>query len=104
RLQANPDVLRFHIPTDAKEPASHRFRGNSLIQTNSKANRATLIQNRAVGALYYLVMSATTPAPTVRPPSRIAKRRPESMAIGAISFTPRLTLSPGITLSVPSGS
>src|SRR5438105_10289847 len=22
RLQANPDVLRFHIPTDAKEPAS----------------------------------------------------------------------------------
>src|SRR5206468_9404216 len=22
RLQANPDVLRFHIPTDAKEPAN----------------------------------------------------------------------------------
>ena len=27
---------------------------------------------------------ATTPAPTVRPPSRIAKRRPSSIAIGAI--------------------
>src|SRR5215207_5274738 len=22
-LQANPDVLRFHVPTDAKEPANH---------------------------------------------------------------------------------
>ena len=22
-LQTNPDVLRFHIPTDAKEPPSH---------------------------------------------------------------------------------
>ena len=30
---------------------------------------------------------ATTPAPTVRPPSRMAKRRPSSMAIGAISLT-----------------
>src|SRR5436190_3619016 len=104
RLQANPDVLRFHIPTDAKEPASHCFRGSSRNSTTSKANRATLIQNRAVGALYYFVMFATTPAPTVRPPSRIAKRRPWSMAIGAISLTPRFTLSPGITISVPSGS
>jgi hypothetical protein len=22
RLQANTDILRFHVPTDAKEPAS----------------------------------------------------------------------------------
>ena len=33
----------------------------------------------------YSMMEATTPAPTVRPPSRIAKRRPSSIAIGAIS-------------------
>jgi len=46
----------------------------------------------------------TTPAPTVRPPSRIAKRRPSSMAIGAIRVTLILTLSPGITISTPSGS
>ena len=52
----------------------------------------------------YLVMLATTPAPTVRPPSRMAKRRPSSMAIGAISVTSIETLSPGITISVPSGS
>src|SRR5688572_23075104 len=104
RLQANPDILRFHVPTDAKEPASLSFRRSPRNKTNSKANRATLIQNRAAGALYYFVISATTPAPTVRPPSRIAKRRPGSMAIGAISLTPRFTLSPGITISVPSGS
>ncbi len=46
---------------------------------------------------------ATTPAPTVRPPSRIANRSPSSMAMGAIRLTSRVTLSPGITISVPSG-
>lgn len=52
----------------------------------------------------YLMIFATTPAPTVRPPSRIAKRRPSSIAIGLISETTIFTLSPGITISVPSGS
>src|SRR6266508_3652085 len=52
----------------------------------------------------YSIMSVTVPAPTVRPPSRIAKRSPFSMAIGVISSTARLTLSPGITISVPSGN
>ncbi len=47
---------------------------------------------------------ATTPAPTVRPPSRMAKRRPSSIAIGTISSTSIVMLSPGITISVPSGS
>ena len=46
----------------------------------------------------------TTPAPTVRPPSRIANRRPSSMAIGAISSTTILMLSPGMTISTPAGS
>ena len=44
------------------------------------------------------------PAPTVRPPSRMAKRSFSSMAIGTISSTSTVTLSPGITISVPSGS
>ncbi len=52
----------------------------------------------------YFSIVATTPAPTVRPPSRIVKRWPMSMAIGAISLTPSATLSPGMTISVPSGS
>jgi hypothetical protein len=49
------------------------------------------------------MMEATTPAPTVRPPSRMAKRSRSSMAIGTISSTSIATLSPGITISVPSG-
>ena len=48
--------------------------------------------------------SETTPEPTVRPPSRIANRRPWSMAIGWISSISIWTLSPGMTISVPSGS
>src|SRR6476620_2773816 len=53
---------------------------------------------------YYLAILVTEPAPTVRPPSRMAKRRPSSMAIGWISFTVIPVVSPGITISVPSGS
>jgi len=36
---------------------------------------------------YYPRILATTPAPTVRPPSRIAKRKPSSIAIGLINST-----------------
>src|SRR6267154_2202511 len=43
-------------------------------------------------------MPVTTPEPTVRPPSRIAKRRPSSMAIGWISSIVISPLSPGLTL------
>ena len=51
----------------------------------------------------YLLMPITTPEPTVRPPSRIAKRRPSSMAMGVISWTSISTLSPGMHISMPSG-
>ncbi len=54
--------------------------------------------------LNHSMILATTPAPTVRPPSRMAKRSPSSMAIGAISLTVMLTLSPGITISLSLGS
>ncbi len=50
------------------------------------------------------IISLITPAPTVRPPSRIAKRRPTSIAIGVISSASTDTLSPGITISTPSAS
>jgi len=46
----------------------------------------------------------TLPAPTVRPPSRIEKLKPSSIAIGAIKVTVIGVLSPGITISVPSGN
>ena len=38
----------------------------------------------------YLRILVTRPAPTVRPPSRIANRRPSSIAIGAINSTVHL--------------
>ena len=52
----------------------------------------------------YAKISLTTPAPTVRPPSRIAKRNSFSKAIGVINSTSTPTLSPGITISVPDGN
>jgi len=51
----------------------------------------------------YSRILVTTPAPTVRPPSRIAKRRPSSMAMGVISSPISRVLSPGMIISVPSG-
>jgi hypothetical protein len=52
----------------------------------------------------YSMTSLMTPAPTVRPPSRIANRNSFSIAIGVINSTVKLTLSPGITISTPSGN
>ena len=51
----------------------------------------------------YSWMLVTAPAPTVWPPSRMAKRWPVSRAMGVISSTVISTLSPGITISVFSG-
>ncbi len=52
----------------------------------------------------YSMISVTVPAPTVRPPSRMAKRRAFSMATSVISSISRLTESPGMTISTPAGS
>ena len=52
----------------------------------------------------YARILATTPDPTVLPPSRIAKRRPSSQAIGVISSTVISTLSPGRHISTSAGS
>ena len=52
----------------------------------------------------YSMTLVTTPEATVLPPSRMAKRSPSSMAMGWISSPSILTLSPGMTISTPSGS
>ncbi len=49
------------------------------------------------------IILVTTPAPTVRPPSRIANFTPSSIAIGFISSTAKVTRSPGITISTSAG-
>ena len=59
--------------------------------------------NKSIFRLYYSMIVATRPDPTVRPPSRIAKVRPCSIAIGWISSMVISTLSPGMHISVPSG-
>jgi len=47
----------------------------------------------------YLITFVTTPEPTVRPPSRIAKRTPSPMAIGLCNSILTATLSPGMHIS-----
>src|SRR5207247_283076 len=77
RLQPDPDLLiQHHDPT---------------LSTFSACPRR------------YSITSVTVPAPTVWPPSRMAKRSPFSMAMGAMSSIVICVLSPGITISTPSG-
>ena len=52
----------------------------------------------------YLIILVTTPAPTVLPPSLIAKFKLSFIAIGVINFTVNFPSSPGITISVPEGN
>lgn len=63
-----------------------------------------LLSCAARAASDHLRILVTRPAPTVRPPSRMANFRPSSMAIGWMSSTFMSVLSPGMTISVPSGS
>jgi hypothetical protein len=72
-------------------------------QTTDKVPLSTSVVCSPSSVVCYSMMLATTPAPTVRPPSRMAKRSFSSIAIGTISSTVIVTLSPGITISVPSG-
>ena len=52
----------------------------------------------------YSKIFVTTPAPTVLPPSLIAKFSFSFIAIGVISLTVNFASSPGITISVPEGN
>ena len=52
----------------------------------------------------YLIILVTTPAPTVLPPSLMAKFKFSFIAIGVINLTVNFPSSPGITISVPDGN
>ena len=80
-----------------KTPETLRFRGILRLDTTLSCD------NKSIFRLYYSMIVATRPDPTVRPPSRIAKRSPCSIAIGWISSIVISTLSPGMHISVPSG-
>src|SRR5687768_5979676 len=66
RLQANPDVLRFHVHYRCERACP---RGDETFNSTKKPKPPESGRTRAAAALYYFVISATTPAPTVRPPS-----------------------------------
>jgi len=75
----------------------------SMISWSYALSRMRIFWAIALVADPYLMIFVTRPAPTVRPPSRMANRRPSSMAIGFCSWTVISVLSPGMTISVPSG-
>ena len=82
-----PSVLE----TDALPAELHSYAGLGLSASRPRpADSITLRTARLSQTLplqSYLMIFATTPAPTVRPPSRMAKRSFSSIAIGTISST-----------------
>ena len=90
--------LFYIFPGNRKTPETLRFRGILRLDTTLSCD------NKSIFRLYYSMIVATRPDPTVRPPSRIAKRSPCSIATGWISSIVISTLSPGMHISVPSGS
>ena len=92
-----PGVYLYFRPNrNATKRARPLLVGRARVFTEPKA--------LAAGTAGYSRIFVTTPEPTVRPPSRIAKRRPSSHAIGVINVISMSMLSPGMTISTPSGS
>ena len=125
RIGDGSEIVRYSIATPVITSESRR-RGNRVIHISIHADGrlcpfpswdtkktspvradaltgevcATRRRGASVGHLMTLV---TRPEPTVRPPSRMAKPRPSSMAMGWMSWTVISVVSPGMTISVPSG-
>ena len=93
-------------PSDKRDRIQKRAsprRDNKHEEPPPKRERLQATRPKPTSIETYFVIFVTRPAPTVRPPSRIAKRKPSSIAIGEINSTDISVLSPGITISVPSG-
>src|SRR4051795_10709624 len=103
--RAVDDLVVVGLEPDADLLARHRsFTCPSVgAAAASQGSAATGCCSGRRRPAYYWAILTTRPAPTVRPPSRMAKRRPSSMAMGWISSTFISVLSPGMTISVPSG-
>ncbi len=97
--EGNPDP---RTPAASAEQPEQYARGPVPL-----ANRGRTVEGppggRPATDTSYLLIFVTRPAPTVRPPSRMANRSWSSMAIGWISSTCICVVSPGMTISVPSG-
>ena len=93
----------------SRKKRKNRKKGRTEKRKNRKRECGKITGPRRVAracavCAVYSMMLVTTPEPTVRPPSRMAKRSPCSMAIGVISLIVMRMLSPGMTISTPSGS
>ena len=93
------NVFSFHI-------ASKLCNGYKSVSKKEAMQKCKAPFNMLYKSNYldYSMMFLTTPEPTVRPPSRIAKRSPSSIATEWISSHVISMWSPGIHISVPSGS
>jgi hypothetical protein len=76
----------------------------SLQSGQARVARIRLSPLRAILGRAYATTCVITPEPTVRPPSRTAKRSCSVSATGMISLIFISMLSPGMTISTPSGS
>src|SRR6266436_940683 len=116
-VSLQPDANSFfsnHVSLSLPLPLSAG--GKNLRQEASRVDRVaadalvreslSMLHARGRGRprLHYCTISAIVPAPTVCPPSRMAKRKPFSIATGVINSITSETLSPGITISVPAGN
>jgi hypothetical protein len=81
-----------------------RFFVVEYVRDRQVVHASVMIGRLSFGIFPYSRIFVTTPAPTVWPPSRMAKRSPSSSAIGVMSVIVRFALSPGMTISVPAGS
>ncbi len=87
------------------EPQETRFRLGAATNGHDRTARSGDRSGQfSFDSVCHLLILVTRPEATVWPPSRTAKRRPSSMAIGFCNTTEMSVLSPGITISVPSGS
>ena len=87
----------LYISRQQKNPQNRSSTGILRLDTTLSCD------NKSIFRLYYSMIVATRPDPTVRPPSRIANVRPWLIAIGWISSIVISMLSPGMHISVPSG-
>ena len=87
----------FNFSRQQKNPRNTRFLGYLTFGHKLSCD------NKSIFRLYYSMIVATRPDPTVRPPSRIANVRPWLIAIGWMSSIVISTLSPGMHISVPAG-
>src|SRR5688572_23331043 len=92
-LPAEPAVLAELEPFRALPPVL----GGAVIPAFARGAR------QRDDLAHYSTISEMVPAPTVRPPSRMAKRLPFSIATGTMSSAEIVVLSPGITISTPAG-